>query len=529
MGTEADFAKLFEGNKQTFGQWCPKDGKMFTAKGEYTQENFNKHINGVMGIGIVPIMEEGSVMWGAIDIDNHSGDDPSANIEVVARTVFAKGIPLVPCRSKSGGVHCYLFMSEAVPAALLKKLLHKWAAEIGFPDAEVFPKQTELRDNVTGNWINLPYFGEHTVRYALAINEGGSEKLTLDQFVRYAETCKLSKAMLKSFVLAGHEQAPPCLQELIINGVQKGMRNEALYGFTIYLKKRFPIAVCRQEVSAINQMLFESPVTIMEVNKTFQSASRKGYKYKCAEEPFRKYCDSKVCLTREYGIEVSEVNSLGEGMPEFQKLRVMDTEPPIWELTVNEKIIFVATRELRTFPLLAEEIMAKLFIVTPLISQKDWMMILAELMKNLEHIEVPDNASVDGVIRERLIEFIDRADFNSAGKDPSDKDLILRGLPVIQQTEVEGKRVVMFRGGDFISYLKRTRSEELKGTALWMAIRKMGVVHKRTRLKGKVMNVWALPVDGMGRTKLDWDYDHNSVFYPQAGKNIVRLLQKANF
>ena len=99
-------------------------------------------------------------------------------------------------------------------------------------------------------------------------------------------------------------------------------------------------------------------------------------------------------------------------------------------------------------------------------------------------------------------------------------------MPVIQELQNEpGKRVVMFRGSDFISFLKRTRSEELRGTALWLAIRKMGVIHSRTRIKGKMANVWVVPVDGRGRTKLDFDYDPDKIFAPVTDKT-VNILNK---
>jgi hypothetical protein len=524
-GLTIKFANIFRGSKKTFGQWNPTTGKMHTEKRESEISDFSKHLNGDFGIGIVPIMEDKNVWWGAIDIDNHDGSPIS--VEVISRIIFSKGLPLVPCRSKSGGVHCYLFAIEPVPAELMRRLLSKWAREIGYEGSEIFPKQVELRDNITGNWINLPYFGAaNTNRYAVEIRDDNPVKLTIEEFINYAEACQLTKAMIRSFILSGHEQAPPCIQELIINGVPKGVRNEALYGFTIYLKKKFPPATYKQEIININQYIFEKPVPLSEINKTVQSASRKEYRYKCLEDPFRQYCDSKTCINREFGIEQSEVGITGEGMPEFTKLRVIDTEPPLWELTVNDVSIVIQTQILRNFPLLAEKIMERLLIIVPILKQKDWMVILSGLMQNVEHIEAPDNASIEGVTRERLSEFIDRADFNNSGKDPADKDLILRGLPVIQELQNEpGKRVVMFRGSDFISFLKRTRSEELRGTALWLAIRKMGVIHSRTRIKGKMANVWVVPVDGRGRTKLDFDYDPDKIFAPVTDKT-VNILNK---
>ena len=48
------------------------------------------------------------------------------------------------CRSKSGGAHIYLFIDEPVSASLLQRKLRQLAASIGFGQAEIFPKQTQL-------------------------------------------------------------------------------------------------------------------------------------------------------------------------------------------------------------------------------------------------------------------------------------------------------------------------------------------------------------------------------------------------
>ena len=316
---------------------------------------------------------------------------------------------------------------------------------------------------------------------------------------------------------------------MLLDGVPKGYRNEALYAFTIYLRRRLPAGEYKQAALEINDTIFERPLSLSEASRTIQSASRKEYKYKCQENPCRSYCDSGACVDRDYGIEKSDEFYTGDALPEFTRLRVINTEPPVWELTVNDTQIIVQTRVLRHFPFLAEEIMERLFMVIPIIKQKDWMQILSGLMEKVEHVAAPDDASTAGIIRAKLAEFIARADFNSTGKDPKDRELIERGHPVVQDLDGDGKRCVIFKGTDFVTYLKRTRSEELKGQALWMALRKMGVGYKRLRINSKVKNVWIMPIDGKGRTKLDHDYNPNSVFVHSSKKKVVQIMNDINF
>ena len=180
------FSELFKGNEQSFGQWNPANGKSFTAKHKAQPEDFEKHLSGKYGIGRVPIMSDSNCWWGAIDIDCHE-ENKFINLDLIAKTIFSKGLPLVPCRSKSGGAHCYIFLSEPVPAAILKKVMIKWAKDIGYGGSEIYPKQSELRDNQLGNWINLPYFdAKNTNRYAVEIRNGVPTKLSLEEFLTHA-------------------------------------------------------------------------------------------------------------------------------------------------------------------------------------------------------------------------------------------------------------------------------------------------------------------------------------------------------
>jgi hypothetical protein len=52
----------------------------------------------------------------------------------------------------------------------------------------------------------------------------------------------------------------------------------------------------------------------------------------------------------------------------------------------------------------------------------------------------------------------------------------------------------MFRAQDFVNYLKRTKSEELKGVNLWFAVKDIGVEHKRVRAGEENINIWYIPV-----------------------------------
>ena len=60
---------------------------------------------------------------------------------------------------------------------------------------------------------------------------------------------------------------------------------------------------------------------------------------------------------------------------------------------------------------------------------------------------------------------------------------------------------MVFRSQDFINYLKRTKSEELKGGNLWFAVKDLGVAHSKIRAGESSINVWRVPVDVV---LMDW-------------------------
>ena len=81
-----------------------------TLREPVTVEIWQKHLEGKRPLGVVAIDENATCHWGSIDFDEY--DD----IDVVALIRAAERWPLVPCRSKSGGLHFFLFTSEPVPA-----------------------------------------------------------------------------------------------------------------------------------------------------------------------------------------------------------------------------------------------------------------------------------------------------------------------------------------------------------------------------------------------------------------------------
>ena len=70
-----DYAALFAGNLRSYGEWNPDTGNMITHKGEVPIEAYEAHLAGTRGLGIVPITDGGTCLFGAIDIDKHESPE----------------------------------------------------------------------------------------------------------------------------------------------------------------------------------------------------------------------------------------------------------------------------------------------------------------------------------------------------------------------------------------------------------------------------------------------------------------------
>jgi len=162
MSDAKKFAEIFDGLKQAFGTYKinkqqangKNTGKATVVREERTTELWEGHLSGKgQSVGIIPINEENKVKWGCIDVDQY----PLDHKKIIERVRKIK-LPLIVCRSKSGGAHLFIFVDDWVPAREMQDVLNHMSAALGYGGSEVFPKQVKLfldRGDV-GNFITYP-------------------------------------------------------------------------------------------------------------------------------------------------------------------------------------------------------------------------------------------------------------------------------------------------------------------------------------------------------------------------------------
>ena len=157
------FKSIFEGLDIAYGQHQPsgsradgkQQGKSSVVRREVTDELWEKHLKGEgPSLGIIPIRADNTTKWGCIDIDTYPLDHRS-----LVNKIRKLDLPLVYCKSKSGGAHLFLFMKEPIASKLVRSRLIAICALLGHSNSEVFPKQSgiQIEKGDLGNFLNLPY------------------------------------------------------------------------------------------------------------------------------------------------------------------------------------------------------------------------------------------------------------------------------------------------------------------------------------------------------------------------------------
>ena len=122
--------------------------------GPATPELWRRHLSGTYGVGVVPMLENGTCFWGCVDLDIYDVDPARIAAQVKALGCACNRV----CVQESGGKHVFLWAKVPVPASLMRQRLAELAKALGYPTAERFPKSDPVTE-CGGNWLNMPWYG----------------------------------------------------------------------------------------------------------------------------------------------------------------------------------------------------------------------------------------------------------------------------------------------------------------------------------------------------------------------------------
>lgn len=467
-------------------------GQAYTREGPATVALWEKHLTAPgFGLGITLARQDGTCRFGAIDVDRYSLDLPKLN-----KLIQDMELPLVLCRTKSGGAHLYLFGAEDLPCILVRAKLKEWADALGegkqpLPngqsrDVEIFPKQDRIQSqDDCGSWINCPYQGgANSTRYALGPD---SRSLTAEHFIAYAQQCAVTVKALRQIEPATPAEAeddgryygaPPCLQTLAVQGYAEGTRNNGLFNIGVFLKKAYP-EDWEQRILEYNKNDMSPPLVTLDTVQVIKSLRKKEYSYRCKDQPICGVCDRKVCLTREFGISKGSDN-IGVN---FDRLEKIPTDPPTWIGVIDGIRIKMETGDIMDYRRFQGRCVDEMNKWPPSLKPGMWNRMVIDLLQNVTVLPAPPDATSDG----QLTVYLQR--FCTSRTQAKNKDEILMGKPY---TDAEQGRTI-FCVTDFLQYLQQHRVAGANEKRLYVWLSERGdITSHQEVIKGKMIQYWSI-------------------------------------
>lgn len=477
-------AEVFQGAEHAHGAYRiqgvengngKQGGRADTIREPVTIDLWEDHLAGKTGLGIIPIRSDNTCFWGAIDIDLYKG---AINHPVLVAQVQTLGLPLLVCRSKSGGAHLFIFLAEPVQAKLLREKLGEIAAGMGHGACEIFPKQSEVltERGDCGNWLNIPYFGgDRTTR--VGYDDAGNT-LGVDDFCALAKAKALTKDQLAGIVVQSDQDVvvdgPPCLEALVAQGFPPQTRNNGLFALGAYFRRAFADD-WQKRLEDFNQTRLSPSKSSAEVQAIIKSLSKKDYGYRCREAPLAQFCDRTKCLTRLHGI------GAGSAPPVLGALTKQDSDPPVWFLDVDGARIEMQTEDLMSQHRFQLRVLARLNKLPPKYKEIEWQSLVRTMLEAVTIITVPLDASTGGHFLDLLEGFATQRYMARAQEE------ILLGRPWTDQGWT------YFRLQDLMRSLHEQRFFDYSRAQIVARLKDCGGRDLFWRLKGRGVRIWGVP------------------------------------
>lgn len=482
------FAELFRGFTARYGVFKvleteasgKRTGRARTVDKPVTPEIYAAHVKGETGVGVIPLTQDDKVHFAALDIDHYRDDDEWV-WDVVEKI---QDEPLIVTRSKSGGVHIWLFMQEAVPAQKAIDYLRLIAARIGHADCEVFPKQAaRASQEDVGNWINLPYFGDTRKACVMRKTALGLERAVIEigDFLGLAEQCAKYAAEDKLIELSRLEKdqrqisektddwldGPPCLQRLLvglpqkeIDSIQKrfdegkitedqyhkqiatalpqltdGGRDTTFFNAAQYLYRKHGGTAQEIERRLVKvheawQVRTGQPgLDDSEIAKCAKQAAKDNWSYQCSVQPLKAFCHRGTCLRRKHGV----ASKSSESPFEITSFTVIKTDPPQNALNINGKRVCMDGKVLLNQRTFREKLYDGAGVVWPPMQESKFLVLVGEWRSQADEVDGPPDTGLGEIIAHCLVEFCTgRKVVRGTGKD----EKIASGFALWSEDEV---------------------------------------------------------------------------------------------
>ena len=426
---EKEFIELFKGYEGDFGMADMSKTELDSEKNKIkpnyewagrpvASDDYRNHLQGRKSIGIQPCRIDKTAQFGCIDVD--PPDYGSFKVEHYLALFQQYKLPLVPILSKSGGLHCYIFLKEPIPTIDLIEALKAFLLPLGLkPTTEVFPKQKELQkddkgDIKPGNFINLPYYNNgQSNRYAVDKN---NSKLSLEQFIKYANESKIDRKTLDKLVEETHrnillgtnpefEDGPPCLALCSKKKLDDG-RDRFMYNYMVFAKKKYKDK-WQDAVSKANYNYLTDPWDKSKLDRKLKAWDKETANHTCYEEPIVDRCMRSLCYSRPFGVKSDTTTSF----PEITDFQIIMFAEPEYRFNVtlpdgsNAEVV-AANRKMMTHQKdLLDLIWEQTGVYHEPLKPKDFRATLTLFGKNCQKITPPKGTQINDRLEEELFQY----------------------------------------------------------------------------------------------------------------------------
>ena len=476
MSIAAEFFSIYPGLDRAIGKnevlkkLDPNNkraSKNQTVHTDYNEARWEAHLEGKEGLGVIPITDDATCGWGAIDVDIYPLDLPE-----LEQKVKSFNFPFAIIRSKSGGAHLTVYFSEMQPCTKVRSKLAEISFVLGLGDREIYPKQVKLANKQdVGNWLNMPYFAsDKTERYAVI----DGQPATVVQFLEYVKSIRLDS--IEDLDVPQIEEVlpdgPPCLQRMILNKAGPGERNNVLFNLGVYCRLKFE-SNWEQEIENFNREVIDPPLSHREVGSIIKSLEKKNYAFTCNNPPICNHCNREACKGREFGIVAFQHVDVGIVLDSISK---MMSEPPMWVLSLEGVRTEIETDELLDQNKFRKVCVNAINKIPGRMKAEEWDKFVRNKLSDIEILDMP--------IETRSSELA----FNLIGKYFESTPPARTPGDIAMGRWLSTGAELYVRGSDYISFLER-HGIDIDPRRLWSILISKGI---RTSI---YMNfeVWVIP------------------------------------
>jgi len=431
------FINAFTGLRRDFGradlsktEIDPTTGK---AKPRYewlhraiTEQDYLDHLDGKISIGIQPCDDKGMARFGAIDIDDKQHSYKDFPFKKYLDIITEYKLPLVPVKSKSGGLHLYLFTKELVKSVFIRNFLEKLLFVLKLPpNIEIYPKQTELGREPDGKWnngqfINLPYYNKTERK---GFNLDGTQ-FSYEQFTSIIEANTYSADELEEFGIehtkhllqGGGEEfsdGPPCLGILTKNKLSDG-RDRFLYNYMVFAKKKYPDDWERMVIAAPGKYFQAGANGVIDwtedkTKRKLSSWKKETKGHTCNEDPIFAVCMKAECRQRKFGY-LSDKRKVFPALTGLEKITYPEPEytfnVTLADGQTTKQVRAKNIKQIIELDNIRAIIGAAADMVPPKIKQDEFQEVIDNLFPPKVITSPPKGTSPDELLRDYIVEYL---------------------------------------------------------------------------------------------------------------------------